>query len=250
MINTIRQEIIAYIDGNGLITPRQAVEGSRIGSDNGPMYTAEYYVILQKLGLLTPQDIARFHALISSCISSNGMLNRVPVGQDDGQEQADDYYAVLNACYHLGITDIPRRLLGATFNYLGFLNNVEPGTKTLDSFLIRQVSLLAAMVSASYPHLYKPGHILARMVFFPAFVWAAITIAISGFKTPTGDTDSRRLSWHLLQVTNKVSLLCNLASLLWYHRLYNDYGPEGMKNVAYIYYEPHGVHPFSQYWKD
>jgi hypothetical protein len=241
---SIRDEIIPYVDGNDLVAPNLVPRGTLKGSDNGPMYTAEYFIILKKSGQYIQQDALSFHFRIANCMSDDsGLLNRVPPPQQDGQEGPDDYYGVLNGCMQLKNDLLPRVLLAATVKYLGFLNNVNPSTKTLQSFLIRQPQLLACMIAAAFP---TKRWLPLRIIFFPLFLISAIIIATSCINTPTSDTDSRRLSWHLWQCTAPVSLLCRLASKIWLKRLYKDYGPTGMQAVAKIYYKDN--HPFQRYW--
>ena len=243
---TLREEIQPYIDGNGLVAPH--LTGPIKGSDNGVMFTSEYYVMLQKLGQLVSQDLSDFQAKIGQCITPEGMLSRVPMGQIDGQEGPDDYVGVLNGCKQLGNTKIPRTLLWATVKYLGFLNNDSPGTKDAKSFLIRQPQLVAAMVAAAFPSLWNPLHFACRLLALPFFTAAAISIFVSCINAPPSDSDARRLSWHLLQTVVPVSIMCKLASLFWWHRVYSVYGSFGMKGVAARYYE--SGHPFIKWWQD
>lgn len=248
---SIKDDFKQYIDGNGLLAPNPVPIGSLKGSDNGPMFTAEYYIILKKQGVFTDADKINYLRLINDCIDSSGLLNRVPRGQSDGQEQADDYYGVLDACVHLDDTSIPRKLLWATFNHFGFLNNVPNNPNNADNFLIKQPALLTSMISAAFPKLYNPLHLLIRLVYFPLYVLTAIVIAIACYNIPITETDPRRLSWHVLQINSKVSLLCKIASLIWYKRLYANYGLDGMKAVAQIYYAPQNIkpnNPWATYW--
>lgn len=239
----LRDEIVPYVDGNGLVAPNTVGPNPGRGSDNGPMYTSEYYVMLFNLFQLVGSDINQFNLLIGSCIDPNGLLNRAP--NDSDQEGPDDYYGVLNGCKTLGNTDIPRKFLWAVVKYLGFLNNNQPGKKTLSSFLIRQPQLLACMVAAAFPSWKNPLHFVCRLAAFPFFLVAAVSIGISCISTQTGDTDSRRLAWHVQNTTKGVSLLCWVAAQIWLRRLYKDY-PNGMKGVATIYYQ--AGHPFAKYW--
>lgn len=238
----IRQEILPYIDGNGLVSPNRT-DGTGQGSDNGPMFTSEYFAILAKSGQLTPADQKSFVDKINPCII-DGLLNRAPY--KTGQEGPDDYVGVLNASKLLGNTAIPRKLLWGAIRHLGFLNNVD-GTKTASSFLVRQFQLVAAMVTASFPSWWNPLHIAIRLLAFPFYVWAAIVIFISCANAPTSDTDARRLSWHLVQTLKDKSFMCWIASKFWYKRLYKAF-PNGMDGVAAIYYQ--AGHPFSKYWVD
>lgn len=242
----LRDEIPPFTDGNGLVTPGLATPGVLAGSDNGPMYTSEYYVMLQKLGQLQSDDYAKFDNLIQNCINSEGMLCRVPVGQDDGQEQVDDYYGVLNGCMQMGNTVIPRQFLAALIKNLGFMDNVNPGShKNWASFMPRQMQLMACVIAGSFPG-SNPLNLGLRALFCPLFAFSAIILATSCIGVDPGDTDARRLSWHLYQCLKDQSLLCRLAGKIWLKRLYKDYGPTGMQAVAKIYYQ--GNHPFKSYW--
>ncbi len=243
----LREEIQAgYIDGNGLVAPH--LTGQIKGSDNGVMFTSEYYVMLKKLDQLTDQDRIDFAKKINACITPEGMLCRVPTNQKDGQEGPDDYLGVLNGCKQLGNTQIPRKFLWAMIRYLGFLNNDNPDVMNKPSFLVRQLQLVAATISAAFPSYINPLHFCIRLVAWPLFLIAAAVIFVSCIEAPASDADSRRLSWHLLQTVSSVSLMCKFASLFWYKRLQNTYGAAGMRGVAARYYQP--GHPFIRYWVD
>lgn len=242
----LRDEIKPYIDGNDLVAPNKVAVGTLKGSDNGPMFTAEFIVMLKKLGQLINGDPQAFDYIINRCIDHNGLLNRVPTTQNDGQEAPDDYYGVLNGCKQIQNTEIPRGFLLCVLKYKGALNNVNPGLWTAQSFLIRQPQLLAAMLAAAFPSWFNPLHIAIRTLFAPLFWIAAVSIAISCMFTPKDQADPRRLSWHLLQTVQYSSLPCFLAARIWYWRLYRTYGKDGMKAVAAYYYQP--GHPFIKYW--
>ena len=244
---SIRDEIQPYRDQNGLIAPNIVPPGTLVGSDNGSMFTSEYYIILKKSAQLIYPDYADFDRIINRCINPQGMLCRIPIGQNDGQEGPDDYYGVLDGCKALKNTSIPRKLLKGIIKNLGFMDNVNPGSHSnWSSFMPRQPQMMASMISAAFPSWLNPLHILIRTLCFPLYIVAAGTIFISCVGTPPGDTDSRRLSWHLIQTVVPTSLMCKIASLFWYHRLYSVYGITGMRAVAKIYYQPN--HPFAKYW--
>ena len=244
----LKDEIVPFIDCNGLVSPSVYLEGHPWGSDNGPMFTAEYYVMLKKLGQLTDQDAIDFNQKISQCITPEGLLCRVPIGKDDGLEGPDDQYGVLNGCMQLGITKIPRGILWCLIRYFGCLNNESPGTWTIKSFLARQSQLIACLVAASFPSWKNPLHIAIRFLFFPWFLYAAIGIAIAGMGQDLGNADYRRLPWHVWQTLKPVSLTCWLAGKIFTKRLYSQY-PTGMRGVAELYYQKaNPVHPFIEYW--
>lgn len=243
---SLRTEIVPYIDGEGFVAP-SLVEppGAMRGSDNGPMFTAELYVMYQKLGQLVNQDPFDYANKINANIDSNGLLNRHHIGTSNGQEGPDDYVGVLDGCKILGNTDIPRRFLWAVIKFKGSLNNANPGHWSWSSFLIRQPQLLGSMMAAAFPSWKNPLHIILRLLTWPVFLAAAISIGISCINAPLSDTDSRRLAWHLWQTTKPVSLMCWLAGKIWLRRLYKDF-PNGMLGVAAIYYQQ--GHPFAKYW--
>lgn len=246
---SIRDEIVPFIDGNGLVAPARVAPGTVAASANGTMYTSEYYAILKMSGQLKPQDQVDFANRIGKCIDSNGLLNRTPLGQNSDLDSPDDYVGTINGSFQVGNTDIPRRYLGAVFKFFGALNNTEPGKWTAKSFLVRQLQLVTMMVSAAFPSWLNPLHILIRTFFAPFYWWSAISILWACRKQPTSDTDYRRLAWHHTCVVKNYSLLCKLASLVWYRKLHLDYGTStAMRAVAAMYYG--ADHPFSQYWLD
>jgi len=244
---SIKDDFADYWDNNGLLTPspRQS------SSDNGPLFTSDFYIILKKNGQLTEQDKLDYAQKIESCIGPEGLLNRVPVGHLASLEGPDDVYGVTDACIELGNTSIPRKLLWDCVKYFGSFNNINPGKWTSRSFLIRQPQLLCAIVNASFPSFLNPLHWLVRLSCAPLYWVAAISIAISCMGTDIGNTDSRMLAWHLQNNTKKTSILCWLASLVWNKRLANDYKNK-MKDVSGIYFSPNGLNnnPYSKYWTD
>jgi hypothetical protein len=244
---TIKSDFQPYIDGNNLLAPEPVSPGTVGGSDNGPMYTSEYFIMLKKHGYATQNDIDDFAARINSCITPKGALCRVPVGQNDGQEQVDDYYGTLNGCMELGITSIPRIFLKCMIKNFGCLNNEDPGMWTGDSFMFRQPQLVCAMISAAFPSMKNPMHYMIRLAAFPLYTYSMMVLLFSCLGTPTNQADPRRLAWHLGNNVSKVSILNWFAFRIWKNRLYEDF-PSGMGGVAEIYYQPHPKNPYSDWW--
>lgn len=245
----IRDDFQPYFDGNGMLAPNpQSQPPVGKGCDNAPMFTAEYYDMLEMSGQLTDQDKTDFAQKINQCIWPQGILCRAPLNQPDSQEEVDDYYGVLSGCKLLGNTDIPRNFLGAMFKYATFMDSTTPGKwGNWKAFMLRQPQLIACMVSAGFPSLTNPLHWFARILAFPTYFYAAVVIALSCIGTDIGNTDARRLAWHLVQATKSTSLMCWLASKIWFSRLYRDY-PAGMNDVAAIYYQPKNTNPYAKYW--
>ena len=248
---SLRSEIIPYLDGNSLVCPNIPGPGTLSGSDNGPCFTSEYYILLEKNGMLGDQDKKDYAALMLKCINPEGMLCRVPVGQNDGQEQVDDYQALMAGCFHMDNTAIPRTILWSMIKHLGFMDNVNPGSKkNWASFMFRFPQLIASTITAAFPSLWNPVHIAIRFLTLPLYIFSALVIALACIGTPINSADPRRLAWHLIQVLKYRSVLCFLASLIWYKRLHKDYGPNGMIGVAMQYYHVPEVHPFTKYFID
>lgn len=246
---SIRTDFLPYIDGNGLLAPNpQTQPPIGKGSDNSPMFSSEYYIILQKNNVITDQDKIDFSKKIEGCIYPKGILNRVPIGQIDSQEEVDDYFGVLSGCKNLGNTVIPKKFLWAMCKYLTFMDSTNPGKLgNWNAFMFRQPQLIACMVSAGFPSFINPLHWIIRVLALPFYFYSAVVIALSCIGTDIGNTDARRLAWHLIQATAPTSLMCFLASKIWYNRLYALY-PNGMSDVAMIYYQEKGNNPYGKYW--
>src|SRR4051812_35271424 len=105
----LKDEIIQYVDGNGLVVPHLAPPGAIRGSDNGVMYYSEYVILLAKRGELSSTDIGDFVAKIGPCFQTRGLLARAPGARD--QEGPDDYHGVLAACVVLDLPEFARDIL-------------------------------------------------------------------------------------------------------------------------------------------
>ena len=243
-------DIIPYMDDDGFVSPSPVAPGSLYTSGNGVMYTSEFIIMASKLGILEDDVYAKHHFVdtIEQCIDKNGLLNRFPLVHEGGQEGPDDYYGLMNACMELKVTHIPRNVLKAIFMYKGALNNVNPGKWTAQSFLIRQPQLLTCIISAAFPSLINPLHILIRLLCLPLYLVSALIIATNSLFIDQKEVDTRRLGWHVMNTLKHVSLSAKLASFIWLRRLYKDYGPKGMRAVATRYYSEN--HPFTTYWVD
>lgn len=204
-------EIPPFIDGNNLVAPGLVPPGLLRGSDNGPMFTAEYLIMLNR-NLLGFDDL-HYNAIVK-CVGTDGELHRAP--GDTTPDEVDDHYGALSML--------------AEFNLKPFFK--------LPIRLWRQPQLLFAYLLAKD---------IPSLILSPLNWYTAIVIATSCIGRPASDTDSRRLSWHLVQATKRKSLLCKLASLIWYARLHKDYA-NGMLGVAALYYT--GDHPFIRFWKE
>lgn len=213
---SLRDEINnGYIDGNDLVSPELVTPGTKRASDNGVLYSSEYYILLKLNNELILKDYADYRTLIQTCIGLDGFLHRAP--DDISQDEIDDHIGSLAAHNVLGL--YPR------FN--------------IPFALWRFPQLF-------FTWLLVRGY--NRLLYWPLELITALIIAISSYNRPLTDTDSRTLAWLLIHATDR-SWVCKEASKIWYRRLYKDYGsPNAMKSVASRYF-PVG-HPFRQFWKD
>ena len=82
-----------------------------------------------------------------------------------------------------------------------------------------------------------------KVLELPLFLYTALVILVTGLRNiDKKDADGRRLCWHLIQATKDYSIMCNLASKVWYWKLYKDF-PGGMKEAVSCYYKKQ--HPFT-----
>lgn len=234
---SLKQDIIPYIDTNGLVGPAKGQ-----GSNNGVMYSSEFIIMLIRNGEAAPSDIDHYIERISACMKTPGLLMRSPQNAG-GQEGPDDYYGLAAAIDEINSKNLEPAAMYLAYstclyaiNHLGCLNNEFPNTFQWSSFLVRQPQLDAVMLwAAGLP----VGPILR--------LYTAISILFAAKGLPINDTDPRRLSWLVVQVASRHSWICRMAAKVWYRRLHKDY-PDGMKGVAALYYE--SGHPFSKYWID
>jgi len=214
----IKSDFQPFIDGNGLLAPRPITPGTLRGSDNGTMFTSEYYIMLHRNEGLTDEDITRYAQLISSCIGTDHCLHRAP--GDPSPDVIDNHIGVL-AGY-------------AEFDIAVNFHLVFPMWR--------------------YPQLVY-AYLLARGVpsflMFPFAIYNALVIGTSCIGSPISDTDSRRLNWLQWQATKRKSWIANLSGKFWHWRQTKIYGtPEVMKAVAAQYYLPSYSNPYATYWID
>jgi hypothetical protein len=233
----LRDEIVNYEEGDGLISCVANPTHTFRTCDNGVLFCSEYYLMLAMNGLLVEQDKIDYAAKIRACYvsGSTGLVARAP--GDQGDTDPDDYHGMFAACVVLGLPDLGKEVLDWGLSHCGSYNPQNPQQWTGASCLFRMPQLLAAAYCAAGQVPFDMWSLLGV---------AAGVIATSCVNDATSDTDSRILSWCLIQACSPYSFDCREAAKLWYARLYKDYGPTGMLAVAQIYF-PVG-HPFREYW--
>lgn len=241
---SLREEILSFIDGNGLVTPSLAIPGQQQGSDNGTLFTSEYYILLVKNGLALPADVSNWHKLIDTCMVPRNIAvhSRVTVRapNDIGVDAPDNIYGILAASKVLKEPSIAKELLAHGYRHLGFFNPLNKFN--WEALQWHQLQMIFAMACAADSYRWwKPYYWFLN-------VYTAGVIATSCVNVTVADTTSRLLCWCLIQSVQEDSWLCRQAAKLWFRRLYKDYGSLGMKKVAYIYFDYN--HPFVIYWMD
>jgi hypothetical protein len=230
-------EIADYIDGNGLVAPNLVQPGTIRGSDNGTMFSSEYYVMLSQRNELSELDADNWEILIRSCMKEPGLTVRSP--GDLEIDAPDNIVAILGASKVLNKPSVAQDMLTYGLKNKGFY---EPNPKekiNWASFQFRQLQLLFAMYCASNNYKWY------KFWLWPLMFYTTLVILVSCINTPVNDTDSRRLCWSLIHAVSKDSFLCRMASKIWWNRLRNDYGDEGYRAVCLIYYQDN--HPFRRY---
>ncbi len=214
---SLKYDIVPYVDGDGLVAPSLVIPpNSYRTSDNGPLFTAIYYILLQQNGEFGSKEYNEYEATLTTCVGSDKQLHRAP--NDTSPDQIDDNLGALAALAQL---DIP----------LPF---------SLPLALWRFPQLV-------YAYLLACG--VPSLLMLPLAIINSIIIATSCFFSNKNDSSDRQLNWCLIQATSKKSWLAKLAAKTWYWRQSKIYGTNNvMKAVAEIYY-PAG-HPFISYWKE
>lgn len=234
-MSKLTTDIARFTDGNQLVAPHSVHYGVTQGSDNGPMYTSEFFIAMVRNGENRHNSAIQFTEVLDPCIQ-NGILARAPRPQDSDPVGPDNILGFLAACTELQLGIEARGMLKALVRNYGFLPT-GPKKRWAD-FYARQPQLLAAMLAAGN---------CASIFTGPLFVWTALVILLAGRKAPADEADPWRLSWLLIQTTAPVSFVCYLAAKNWRRRLLKTH-PRGMRDVNAVYYEP--GHPLIDAVKD
>lgn len=240
---SLRREIRPYTDRNGLVTPGLYDGQHDRGSDNGVCFTSEYYILLADNQQIQPGDKEEYTRLINSCSVRPGLIARAP-GVNQGGPPPDDLYAVAAASRVLDLPEIAKAVCDYGDANRWIFNADRPGNphwyeegKDFEAWLGRQPALVCALRAAA-----------GQKLNFALVIITAALIATSCVSDKKDHTDPRRLSYLLVRAVQGKHWLLDLACKVWWNRLKKDYGEEGMRAVALIYYQ--NEHPFRRYWKN
>lgn len=237
---SLRNDIKPYLDPNGLVTvnPYKTPDDS---TGNGVLYLSEFVTICELTGEIDIVDDldSDYHAAIQRCMPvAYGLLHRSPTHQD--QIGPDDYIGMFVGAWATRKPYLAEATITYALSHFGFLNNEVPGTYrkrdgrfNWSAFLVRQPQLIAAAYWAAD----KKAPIFTTL-------WTAATIALAGFRTDLGNTDSRILAWMLSRMAREKSWLCKKATKVFERRLLRDY-ENGMKDIFTKYFNKE--HPLAKY---
>jgi len=237
----LKEEIKLYKDNQGYVNPYLVNTSQGRQSDNGTMFSSEYYIMLSKRQEDTERDADEWEVLIAKCMPIPGLTVRYP--GDIAIDAPDNIYAILAASKVLNRPHVAKSMLDYGFKHRGYYN-IETPTWNWAGLQWRQLQMIFAMLCAS--NTYKWW----KFWYWPLELYSALAIAISCMNTPTYETDPRRLNWLFIQSVKEDSLLCRLATKVWFKRLKKDYDvtENAMRVVAKTYYQDD--HPFAKFWMD
>lgn len=219
---SIKDDIV--FDSNGFVPPADITQPV---SDNGVLFTSQYYILLKEHGLLTPDDVSAFiHKM--RFVNIDGNLKRYP--SDTGKEGPDDYIGLCSASKALGTIDahlIYEYGRKTFWNY----NNENPDEVTLESWLGRQPGLIGYIK-------YCAGHLMNPLEFLAIYVGTIITAF--GKKE---DTSDKLLALTMVSQLKNNLLFKPLCSFyLW--KIRRTYG--SINELVRVYFGLN--HPFSKWW--
>jgi len=220
---TIRDDIV--FDKNGFVTPADITQPE---SDNGVLFTSEYYVLLDKLGLLTPGDRLDFIGKMTG-ISRDGNITRRE--RDTGQEGPDDY---IGLCTASSILNLPFSELIYRYGSKNWwiYNTASPGKFTFEAWFGRQLGLIGYIKHCA-------GHRMNPLEFIVLNVGLVITAF--GKKEDTSD----KILGLLMVEQLHTSLLFEPICFFYTYMINRKYG--SVNALIKTYFGPN--HAFSKYWR-
>lgn len=231
-----------YTDRFGLIQDKR-----NHTSGNGLLYTAEMYIVLNRLGLLADVDKEKIKQVIRSCQQEPGLFNRHPESRE--QNAQDDMIGLTALAHELGWQDISNEVLvygqrktfiTRLYSFLGIFlryvyNNNKPGEFSLGAWLGR------------YPHLVAHFYFAANKQ--PPMwrkLWWVLVVLLSS-KEDLKHQDAWQLTWLLCCTAKGKSFICDQAIKYFKYRLNKLTNGEGIGKINGDYFGNHD-HPVAISW--
>lgn len=206
---------------------------SRIGetrSDNGALWTTEFYLCLKRLCCLTSADIFRYQLLMNQLIDSQGLTYRQPGLKV--LDSPDNLIAFSAGSKALGC-DFAKRILkyGKTTFPRYVYNPANPGKFTLESWFGRQPGLIGFLK-------YCAGE------WVNPFEWLCLYIGIFlTMRKPFLDTSDKLLT-ELIVEQLPDSFIAGFVKRKWKEYILKNYN--GINGVVSIFFT--GDNPFKKWW--
>lgn len=233
---TLNEALKPYRDADGLVRPALGVD-----SNNGVLYTSMALVLSRLLPGRNGMDtVIEFGNITEKCdTAGEGLLRRSSTCTD--QEGPDDYIGYLAASGVCGQAFCAHDVIAFGKAHNGFFNNECPGT-----YKHRDGSINWSAFLARQPQLIAHAYFAAGLKpIVPLRAYWALSIALSGWRAPLSDTDSRILPWLMVKTNPAPNWLERKAIAIFKARLMKDYGVCGMQIVMTTAF---GVtHPLASY---
>lgn len=181
---SLKENIVPYVDGYGLVNPQKVSSGTMKGCENGPLYTSQYLMLSRMIDEL---DLERLPPLLV-CIDSKGYLHRSP--EDKEYDAPDDHYGL--------------------FSYLLLVK----------ARLYVKLPLLCFHPALLYMRGILHGNPLWRLM-SPLMM---ILLSLNNIGEDKGNTSNKLLNWCMNKGLENHSFLCKIGAKIWTWRMRKIYG--------------------------
>jgi len=226
-MSDIRQDFQQLIGDFGLYVPRPGDSSS----DNGALFTTEYYLILQRLNLLSSEDKDRYHALMSQCLTLGGLPLRKP---GDNSLDGPDNMIALAVGSKAFSCDFAERIIKygkTTFPHYVY-NQPNPGKFTFSAWLGRQVGLIGFVKMCAG----QKANIIERLALYVGFYITS--------RLPKESTSDKLLAHIMIeQLPNTIG--ARFVKRQWNSYIKKMYG--GVGGLTAIYFSSPNS-PFAKWW--
>lgn len=214
-------EVVSHFqdrDGFVVVAP-----GSEVGGGNVLLHTGLFYVIKAQYGMLTEVDQDKILDLTERCMHTQApLLWRSPYKQNPGDDQQhDDYYGWLAACYFAG-NEYPEAFVDWMDRNAWIACIAVPGDYNLEYYFDRFFGFRAFAKMCA-----------RRKVTLREEIELALVIFWKGFRAKF-KSDACMREFCAYSVARRESSLCRIASDFWRSRLEEKKGGIGQSFLGYF----------------